>query len=167
MIFWAFTVVLSLAAPLLLLPLEKLFPFPHFIEEGMKLLFVVLIYKGEILERLQKSPLSDQKPFPGWLIALSAGFLFTLSETMLYSLNFFAIGNFSGVIPRLLQTGALHIGTTLCLYFLGKKHTHETTQSTEKIGRSLWGIIYIKGITIALIGSIWLHAVFNMWAMYR
>jgi len=102
--------LISLASPLFLLPVEKLLPYPHVIEELLKLMIVFLIYKSV------KGTIDLLK----WVVI--AAVLFTISESIFYLVNVFALGNISLFPQRLLLTGALHFGTFLLLYFSIKKN---------------------------------------------
>lgn len=102
--------LLSLASPLLLIPIEVLIPTPFIIEELVKLGIVILILKSNILNDHFQTR---------WVIL--AGALFTLSESMLYLINIFAVGDFSLFGIRLVCTGILHISTMLILFWSTKK----------------------------------------------
>jgi len=103
--------LISLAAPLFLLPVEKLLPYPHVIEELLKLVIVFLIYK---------SAKETKTDLLKWVVI--AAVLFTISESVFYLANIFALGNISLFTQRLLLTGTLHLGTFLLLYFSIKKN---------------------------------------------
>lgn len=96
-------VLAAAAAPFVLWPIELLLPFPYIIEELVKALIVFFIAKEAI-----------DRPLQIVLIILS-GLLFTVSETILYSLNISLVGNWVTLADRLLLTGALHIGTLLLI----------------------------------------------------
>lgn len=97
--------LISLSAPLLLLPVEKLLPYPYVIEELLKLIIVSLIYQSAKDKKVELSK---------WVII--AAMLFAVSESIFYLVNIFALGNFSLFPQRLLLTGTLHLGTFLILY---------------------------------------------------
>jgi RsiW-degrading membrane proteinase PrsW (M82 family) len=99
--------LLALASPLLLLPIEKFFPYPHFIEEAAKLLIV-----GMILKEVKK----------GGILVLMAGLLFAISESILYLANIFALGDLMAFPRRLVLACGLHTGTLMLMYFLGQKN---------------------------------------------
>jgi len=113
--FWSRLIVVDLLAlilPLLLLPIIKIVGFSEFIEDLVKALVVVFI----ILNFSKKS-------FQLWG-AVSFGFLFALSESILYLSNFWQLGNLSIFWQRLLWTAPMHVFTVLIiLYFslLNKK----------------------------------------------
>ena len=102
--------LMSLSAPLLLIPIEKIFPYPHLVEELAKLLIVMVIIKQE--KQFNRSFV---------FIAFLAGGLFTLSESVFYLINIFALGNLSLFPKRLLFTGFLHIATIMLMYVAGRK----------------------------------------------
>lgn len=124
--------LISLVSPLFILPIENLLPYPHFIEEAVKLVVVVVMIKIE--KQIRKGVAS-------W--ALMAGFLFTISESILYLTNIFALGNYILFPKRLVLTGGLHTGTVMLMYFLGRKN-------------------YI-GLAAGFIGAIIIHYFFNLW----
>lgn len=95
----------ALAAPLLLLPLEVLLPYPHLIEELVKAGLLLWLVRSE-------TPRASAQ----WEIAVGVGALFTLSETILYLNNFMFLGNGNALVPRLVLTGVLHVGTSLLVY---------------------------------------------------
>lgn len=103
--------LISLSAPLLLLPVEKVLPYPFVIEELLKLIIVVLIYKSAKDTRVDLSK---------WVI-IAAIFL-TISESIFYLVNIFVLGNISLFPQRLFLTGALHLGTFLLLYWVIRKN---------------------------------------------
>jgi RsiW-degrading membrane proteinase PrsW (M82 family) len=102
--------LVSLTAPLLLIPIEKIFPYPHLIEEPTKLLIVLVI-------------LTQEKQFrrPLVWVAFLAGVFFTLSESAFYLINIFALGDLSVFPVRLLATGMLHVGTIMLMYAAARK----------------------------------------------
>lgn len=103
----------SFSTPLFLLPVEKVMPFPYFIEELAKLVIVGVIIKAENRTR---------RIFVVWVIL--AGMLFTISESIFYLVNIFANGNLLLFPQRIFLTGTLHIFTFLLLYFLGRKNLY-------------------------------------------
>jgi len=100
--------LISLSAPLFLLPIEKLLPYPYVIEELLKLGVVFLIFKAERERNLLK-----------WVVF--TGLIFTISESIFYLTNIFALGKFSLFPQRVILTGILHIGTLILLYFSIRK----------------------------------------------
>lgn len=93
----------SLAAPLVLIPIEQVLPWPEVIEETVKLAGVFL---------LAKTTHSRKKYFlSAWLLAV----VFALSETMLYLANIFLLGNLDDIARRLVFTTALHLATVTIL----------------------------------------------------
>lgn len=96
--------------PIMLWPIEYLWPFPHFIEEIAKFLVLIFLIKNSFGIKQNKKP-SLKMPL---LFAIS----FTISESVLYLVNFFILGQFYLFPKRLLLTGILHI-TTVLIIFIG------------------------------------------------
>jgi len=124
--------LLALASPFLLLPIEKLLPYPHFIEEAVKLLIVLMIIKAERQEK---------RSFAVWVFM--AGFIFAISESILYLADLLALGNYMLFPQRLVLTGGLHTGTVMLMYFLGRKS-------------------YL-GLAVGFVGAVIIHYFFNLW----
>ena len=103
-------VLSSLFAPFLLWPVEYFLPYPYFIEESLK---AVIVFFG--LNYKKKH--SDKELIT---ISLLAGVAFTISETIMYSININLYGNIVLLFKRLFFTGLLHILTFLILIFSGK-----------------------------------------------
>ena len=99
--------LIAFIAPLVLLPIEKVLPYPFIIEELVKLIAVSLT-----LLRKQDSK---------WIWAFLIGLLFSISESTFYLSNFLYTDNLSLFPIRILLTGSLHSGTSLLMYFLGRK----------------------------------------------
>lgn len=97
-------VIAGLALPIVLLPIEFFLPFPHFVEEISKML-VLLLVGGKKL----KSTLTIRSVL---LFAIA----FTISESMLYMMNFFILGQLYLLPKRLILTGLLHTITLLILF---------------------------------------------------
>jgi hypothetical protein len=91
--------IICLFAPFPLWFIEQLLPFPFLIEEIFR--FVVV----------QKTP---QKT--SWIYPVILGVLFSLSESVLYLINFFQLGNFEYLPLRLILTTSLHTFLFLLLY---------------------------------------------------
>lgn len=126
--------LISLASPLLLLPIEKLLPYPHFIEEAVKLAVVVIMIRAE--KEIKES-------LAVWVF--TAGFLFTVSESILYLTNILALGNYMLFPIRLVLTGGLHTGTIMLMYVLGRKNNF--------------------GLLLGFMGAIIIHYSFNLWVI--
>jgi RsiW-degrading membrane proteinase PrsW (M82 family) len=94
---------LAVAAPFLLWPAEILLPYPHFLEEILKLVLVLLILErpGPFLRKV--------------VLCLASGALFTLSESILYFLGIFQIGQPALFFQRLALTIPLHVGTMMLM----------------------------------------------------
>jgi len=104
-----FILTLAVAAPFLLWPVEILFPYPHLLEEVLKLVMVLLILK---------------KPgsFPGKItFGLASGVLFAVSESILYFLIIFQIGQPALFFQRLALTIPLHAITIIVMLLSGLK----------------------------------------------
>lgn len=101
----------ALILPLILIPIEKILPYPHIVEEIAKLLLVLMIY--------QKERQLNKKLFA---FVLLSGLLFTLSESIFYLINIFELGDLTMIPKRLFFTGLLHVGTLLIIYVLGRKN---------------------------------------------
>lgn len=91
--------LLSLFAPFPLLVIEKFLPYPFLIEE---------LFKFFAIKNL---PNKNNYYYP-----LILGIIFSLSESVLYLVNFFTLGNFSNIFIRLILTTLLHTFTFLLLY---------------------------------------------------
>lgn len=124
--------LLALTSPFLLLPVERFLPYPHFIEEAVKLGIVAMILKAE---REAKGSL--------WIWVVMAGFLFAMTESILYLMNIFALDNLMLFPKRLILTGGLHTGTMMLMYFLGRKN--------------------YMGFAAGFIGVVIIHYFFNLW----
>lgn len=116
-------------APFLLWPIEYIFPYPYIVEEFWKVLCIPIL--------LSYSPRKIQL-----FIALLTGFVFALSESVLYVFNIIQNGSFETLIVRLILTTLLHSGT-LCL-MLG------TTYINKKL------------LPVGLILGIFIHYFYNM-----
>ena len=102
--------IYALAAPIFLLPLEKILPYPYIIEELAEYLLVILIVKD--------NPEKDKR---NWIYVLWAGLLFTFTESIFYIFNIFSLGRYWDFPVRLLLTGTLHVGTMLIMLWGIKK----------------------------------------------
>ena len=101
----------ALILPLILIPIEKILPYPHIIEELAKLVLVLMIYQKE--KQLNK--------LLSFFVILS-GILFTLSESIFYLINIFNLGNLTIFPTRLLLTGTMHVSTLMIIYLIGRKN---------------------------------------------
>lgn len=98
--------LLVLIAPFPLLVIEKILPYPFLIEE---------LFKFFVVKNLSHK---DNYKYP-----LILGIIFSISESILYLVNFYILGNFSQLPLRLFITTLLHTFTFLLLYtFRNKKH---------------------------------------------
>ena len=121
----------ALIFPLILIPVEKIFPYPHIAEELAKLFLVLMIY--------QKEKQLDRKLS---IFVLLSGLLFTLSESIFYLINIFALGDLTVIPMRLLLTGTMHVSTLMTMYIFGRKNK--------------------TGLLIALFFSIIIHYLYNL-----
>lgn len=103
--------LLALIFPLLLIPVEKILPYPHIVEEIAKLALVLMIFYEE--KRLNRH-LS--------FFVLLSGIFFTLSESIFYLINIFSLGDLTMIPKRFLLTGILHMGTLIIIYLFGRKN---------------------------------------------
>jgi hypothetical protein len=101
MIFFHEFFLMLAIAPLLLIPVEIIMPYPYIVEELVKFLIV--------LGLARKSKKQLMAPVLG-------GFLFALTETFLYIPNIINVGQPSLILKRLLVTGSMHIITMLLMY---------------------------------------------------
>ena len=103
----------SLVAPLPLLVIEKVFPYPFIIEELIKLIFVFILVTQE--NKFKKNML----PF-----VIISGILFAVSESIFYLINIFASQAFMVFFQRLLMTGIMHSVTILIIYLFTKRRRY-------------------------------------------
>ena len=100
-------IILALIAPLFLLPIERILPYPYVIEELTKLSLVLLII------RLPKNYIQS-------LTAVLTGFLFALSESLFYLGSTFGIDQPSLFPQKLVFTALIHV-LTIALFWLSLK----------------------------------------------
>ncbi len=132
---YALALILTMAAPLVLLPIEQLLlviPFIYVLED---------VFKSGLIWHHQQNPHRTSSLSIGKVVVL--GVVFTVSETTLYLTNFLLLNNFSLLALRLLLTGVLHVGTFLVMFFGRKK-----------------GAV---GLSFGFILSALIHIVFNEW----
>lgn len=96
--------VVSLFSPFPLWLVQQFLPFPHFIEEIFKFILV------------RFTPATKK-----WQYPLILGLAFSFSESFLYLINFFQLGDFSLFLPRLFLTSILHTFTFFLLYYSKNK----------------------------------------------
>ncbi len=97
--------IIALISPLILIPIEGIFPHPFIVEELFKYILLLGINKKK-QRRLIESVL--------------VGFLFNLTETFLYIPSIINSGKISVLWGRLFYTGLMH-GITCALMYLGIK----------------------------------------------
>jgi hypothetical protein len=93
----------TLLAPLALLPVEIIFPYPFIAEELTKAIFVFLALKSSPIKKTY------------FTVFTLAGFLFALSETVLYSINANYFGQINYFLVRFVLTSVLHTTTFLII----------------------------------------------------
>lgn len=103
------TLVAALIAPIMLIPVEHFLPYPHVVEELVKLLLVLIYVRG-----VTKGQTSS-------IVVILLGCLFALSENVLYLLNFLQTGSLNVFLVRIGVTTVLHVFTIICMYVSGKK----------------------------------------------
>lgn len=96
----AILTILCLFAPFPLWLIEIILPYPYIIEELFK--FFIAKY----------TPRKNT-----WYFPLILGLIFSFSETVLYLINFFALGNFSNLPLRLISTTILHTSLFFLQYY--------------------------------------------------
>lgn len=89
--------------PLLLLPLETLYPYSYVIEELFKAVYIYIIVR--FLDRNIRLTLT-----------LSTTILFSISESLFYLINFISQGIIYMFLPRLVLTTFIHILTALVIF---------------------------------------------------
>lgn len=104
-----FFLIFGSAAPFLLWPVEYFLPYPHIIEELYKYICLRFVWRAGT----NQNKLSSKNSF---IIVILFGFLFTLTESILYLMNLFILNQLYLFPKRLLITGVLHITTTILLY---------------------------------------------------
>lgn len=96
-------------APFILWPIELFLPFPYIIEEIAKGILVLFV-----INLPDKSAQAK--------IVLASAAIFTVSETVLYSLNIALVGDLSTLLTRLILTTILHSLTMLIILISSFKH---------------------------------------------
>jgi RsiW-degrading membrane proteinase PrsW (M82 family) len=100
--------LMALMAPFLVWPIEYFLPYPYLIEEFIKSIFVFnIIYSVNKQHQL--------------VIAATVGVLFSLSESVLYSFNFFPLNSIVPFLYRIFLTTLLHSGTILIMLLFSSK----------------------------------------------
>lgn len=93
----------ALILPLILIPFEKLAPYPYVIEEIVKATLIYIILKNSDRQNQLK-------------LSLVAAFLFALSENIFYSTNFITNGILYSFWQRTILTTGLHLFTTVIIF---------------------------------------------------
>jgi hypothetical protein len=97
----------ALIAPFLVWPLELALPYPHVVEEIVKGIFVYFILTSGNKAKIK--------------LAITVGFIFAFSESVMYMSNIFLAGTLWTLIERLLLTIPLHATTMLIILFSGMR----------------------------------------------
>jgi RsiW-degrading membrane proteinase PrsW (M82 family) len=97
-----FAPLIAAILPFILWPIEYFLPYPHLIEELAKAALVYYLAKELTGSHLIKE-------------ALIIGFVFSITETVLFLLNILPTGDSTTLALRLLMTTPLHILTTLII----------------------------------------------------
>lgn len=95
--------------PFIIWPIELFLPFPYIIEEIAKGILVLFVIN-----------LPDKSTQIKLVLASAA--IFTLSETVLYSLNIALVGDLSTLLTRFILTNLLHSLTMLIILISSFKH---------------------------------------------
>ena len=125
------TPLYALFAPILVWPVELLFPYPYIVEELIK---AVIVFFSE-----RDSTASSSSKIKLYILA---GVFFALSETVLYILNFSAVGRLDYLLIRFVLTSFLHTTTFLVMY-----------ASTYK---------NLKWLPLGFILAVLIHYIFNL-----
>jgi hypothetical protein len=96
-------------APFLVWPFELVLPYPYIVEELVKGVFVLFIFR------------SSSNSAAKIRMAALVGFLFAFSESVMYMNNILLVGTLWTLVQRLLLTIPLHIVTMLIILFSGMK----------------------------------------------
>lgn len=101
--------IIALVSPILLVPVEKILPYPFLIEEIFKYVLLLLINKKKNTFLIE---------------SLLVGAFFNLTETFLYLPNAIVTGDILFLLERLLITGSMHVVTCGVMYFGIKKNKY-------------------------------------------
>lgn len=101
--------IFGLVAPLIIMPLEKIFPYPFIVEEIVKVIFVMFIIS-------LNNKLSQLK------LAIIVALLFATSENIFYLSNFITDDIVYSFLQRFILTTTLHVLTMMIILFSGQKN---------------------------------------------
>lgn len=101
--------LMALMAPFLVFPIEFYLPYPHVVEEIPKAILVYFLL--EVSNKKQSLK-----------IAIILGVLFSVSETILYTFNFFMLTSLGPLIKRLILTSILHSLTIVVMLLIGMRN---------------------------------------------
>lgn len=103
-----FVCLAALILPIVLIPVEKMAPYPYIVEEIAKAVLIFQILKNS----KRKNQLA---------LTLTVAFLFALSENIFYSTNFITNGIFYNFWQRFLLTTSLHLLTAIIILLPSQK----------------------------------------------
>lgn len=98
----ALTPIIAAALPFVVWPIELFLPYPAVVEELAKTATVFLLNR-------------QIKNFNPYLVGISVGGMFAISESVLYLFNISAVGNIATLFMRLMLTIPLHILTSVMI----------------------------------------------------
>jgi hypothetical protein len=98
----------ALIAPFILWPIEFYFPYPFIFEEIAKGILVYFVLTDKTIKNKVGS-------------VVIATLLFSVSESFLYLINIYQLGNISTLFMRFILTTPMHIITALIILFFGMK----------------------------------------------
>jgi hypothetical protein len=111
--------IFGLFLPFLLWPIEYLLPFPHLIEELAKYFCLLWLKNAQFAKKAIVSK-------SGVIATILFALFFSLTESVMYLLNFFALGNLELLSDRLGYTSLMHTVTTLIIFVsLDKKRIYQ------------------------------------------
>ena len=112
-----FICIATLIVPIILMPIEKIAPYPFVFEEILKAVLVLLI-------------LNFSKHQKQLVLIIAITFLFALSENIFYSTNFITNGILYNFWQRFILTTTLHILTALIIFIPSQKKIELITPVT-------------------------------------
>jgi hypothetical protein len=98
----------ALIAPFVLWPIEYYLPYPFVFEEIAKGILVYFV-------------ISDKSIKNKVTAVIIATLLFSVSESFLYLINIYQLGNISTLFTRFILTAPMHIITSLVILFIANK----------------------------------------------
>ena len=107
----SFVLLSSLALPFFLIPIEKLLPYPYLFEELGKLALLLPLLYSKNKDKTYLSP-------------ILLGLLVAVSESIIFSLNLWILGNPFLIIKKFIILALLHISTILVMFLSGQKNRY-------------------------------------------